>query len=191
MSDAKESNARAQSLYEIAFRKIHTAESKGREFSELLEVARLFRAYMMWEGGRDKVPISKGLAGMAASLIGIKLGLNRKTGKIAWRLAGRDVKRHERRMRSAGIDPWTWKIFDSKRAAWAWWQLKQDKHYYSEARQERLMRGEEEPPDINIPLKYSQELIKIQRALVEGVTNKYKLPAKINAEIRERLGNNI
>jgi hypothetical protein len=108
---------------------------------------------------------------------------------LAWRLGGKDIKRHEKRLRSAGIDPWTWKIFDSDRAAWAWWQLKQEGHYYSEKRQAELMSGVHgEPPDINIPLKYSQELVKIQSALIEGVTNKYKLPTKINAEIRERLG---
>jgi hypothetical protein len=94
---------------------------------------------------------------LAGSLIGQAARFDYKTGKTVWFLAGKDLARNHKRLRSAGIHPETWEIIHPVRAAWAWFQLRTEPtHTYSEARQIQLIESDSAPPDINLELIFEK-----------------------------------
>jgi len=140
---------------------IQAWHNEGYDFANLLTVARfLFKYLGPEEGSRglpDRPPLGGMYAQLATSLLGVNLRLD-QAGKPVWRLAGKDLPRCEKRLRSAGINPETWKVFDRRAAAFFWSQVCSHKgHYYSEKEQFRLMNNGENPPDI-IPLKFDYRL---------------------------------
>ena len=132
----------------------------GYDFTRLLTVARFLFKYLGPEEGSRGLPDRPPLGGMymqlATSLLGVNLRLD-QAGKPVWRLAGKDLPRCEKRLRSAGIDPETWKVFDVTAATAAWYQLRSQR-YYSQKKQITLMATASELPNLNIPLKFDYRL---------------------------------
>ena len=131
-------------------------QNAGYDFANLLTVAKFLFKYLGPEEGSRGLPDRPVLGGMymqlATSLLGVNLRLDSK-GKPVWRLAGKDLPRCEKRLRSAGIDPETWKVFDVTAATAAWFQLRSQR-YYSERKQITLMTTTSELPNLSIPLKF-------------------------------------
>jgi hypothetical protein len=139
---------------------IKTWHDVGYSFFDVLEVARWLLDYLGPQKGHGGLPDRPPLAGamnidLAKTLIGVATRLSKKTGKPVMRLAGKDIKRCHRRIRSAGVDPETFKVVDARAASFFWFQVRSHKgHYYSEKEQFRLMGSRENPPDLHIPLKF-------------------------------------
>jgi len=126
---------------------VKTWQNVGYDFFSLLTVTRFLLQYLSPEEGSrglpDRPPLGGMYAQMATSLLGVNLRLD-QAGKPVWRLAGKDLPRCEKRLRSAGINPETWKVFDRRAAAFFWSQVCSHKgHYYSEKEQFRLMNNGE------------------------------------------------
>ena len=137
---------------------IQAWHNAGYDFANLLTVARfLFKYLGPQEGSRglpDRPPLGGMYAQLATSLLGINLRLDSKARPV-WRLAGKDLPRCQKRLRSAGIDPQKFEVVDKKAASWAWFQLRTHKrHYFSEKEQFRLMASGENPPDLDSALKF-------------------------------------
>src|SRR6516162_8499862 len=143
---------------------IKTWHDVGYGFFDVLEVGQWLLDYLGPQKDRGGLPDRPPLAGamnidLAKSLLGVTTRLSKKTGKPVMRLAGKDIKRCHRRIRSAGIDPESFKVVDPKAAAWFWFQVRTHKgHFYSEKEQFRLMISRENVPDINIALKFDYRL---------------------------------
>jgi hypothetical protein len=133
----------------------------GYRFFDVLEVARWLLDYLGPQKDRGGLPDRPPLAGamnidLAKSLLGVTTRLSKKTGKPVMRLAGKDIQRCHRRIRSAGVDPESFEVVDLAAASWFWHQVCSHKgHYYSEKEQFRLMGSGETPPNINTPLKFN------------------------------------
>ena len=135
----------------------------GYGFFDVLEVARWLLDYLGPEKGGglpDRPPLAGAMnIDLAKSLLGVTTRRSKKTGRPVMRLAGKDIQRCHRRIRSAGIDPETFKVVDPKAASWFWFQVRTHKgHFFSQKEQSRLMTSGENPPDINIPLKFDYRL---------------------------------
>jgi hypothetical protein len=75
------------------------------------------------------------------------------------------------------------------RASWAWYQLRTSRRY-SEDRQIILLESGEEPPDINIPLRFSQK--RINKVIAEKVAMRPEnngVVRHFTREIRDKLNN--
>ena len=136
---------------------VKTWQNVGYDFFSLLTVTRFLLQYLSPEEGSrglpDRPPLGGMYAQLATSLLGVNLRLDSK-GKPVWRLAGKDLPRCEKRLRSAGIDPETWKVFDVTAATAAWFQLRSQR-YYSQKKQTTLMTTASELPNLSIPLKFN------------------------------------
>jgi hypothetical protein len=131
----------------------------GYGFFDVLEVARWLLDYLGPEKGGglpDRPPLAGAMnIDLAKSLLGVTTRRSKKTGRPVMRLAGKDIQRCHRRIRSAGIDPESFKVVDPKAAAFFWFQIRTHRgHYYSEKEQFRLMASGENPPDLDTALKF-------------------------------------
>jgi len=96
-------------------------------------------------------------ARLAAQIIGVKARKHEWTGKVVWQING-TLAWSDQRIRSAGIDPVTWRINDRRRAAFAWEQLRTGKRKYSRKRQEMLVSDLNNPvPDLDAKLIFSTQ----------------------------------
>ena len=157
----------------------------GYDFWSLLTVTKWFYDYLSSDNGAPKPFLSRnGYIELAYALIGVRPKMDDRTGKTLWSI---DETRADQRLRTAGIDPRTWKIIDPKRAAWAWHQLRTSKRY-SPDRQTILMTSTEAPPDINLELirerKSAARLI-FEKQLAD---NRQPVPQQTRRVIAERLG---
>jgi len=123
---------------------------------DVIKAARGLRAYLAVDP--EGMPHLGGTqAKLAGSLIGMRKFKCEWSGKCQWALQGSPAW-SDNRLRSAGIDPVTWRITDKRRAAFAWQQLRTDPHHYSASRQEILVGdANNETPDLHVPLIYSDQ----------------------------------
>jgi hypothetical protein len=156
----------------------------GYDFFSLLTVTEWFYAYLTGKNGTPKPFLSRnGYIELAYPLLGVRPKLDDKTGKTLWSL---DQPQTLQRLRTAGIEPRTWKIIDPKAACWAWHQLRTAKKY-SPDRQAILMNSNEPPPDIHLELireRKSPEKLIQEKRLVE---NRQPVPQQTRRVIAEHL----
>jgi hypothetical protein len=142
---------------------IEAWHNAGYGFSETVEVIWMVFDYLARpkpgkHGLPDRPPLSGGMyIDLAKSVVGVNLRCSRKTGEPVWRLAGKNLERCKKRLRSFGLDPETRKIIDLNAAAWGWYQLR-TKRYYSQTKQILLTSGDQAPPNINVRLKFDYKL---------------------------------